>query len=211
MMLNGKWVLIRLRGAHADQSRRLERWKSAPNRGAAERPPVLRLGSVQMPHAPGREPCYEVASRSAVLNNKSPHRDVALLFLKYLAGPQYSRLINEGVDALPGNPKYANLGIQEGVPDLSEVEMHRNTVASMEHGYGRRKSAFLLTTDVERVLSVAVGRLESSPELGIDQLLADAEQELITLMQRNLDRNPDLRKRYREITGTDNAAQAHRK
>lgn len=211
MTLIGKWVLIRLRSAHADQMKKLERWEAQPNRSAADRPAVLRLGSVRLPHAPGQAPCYRTSSRSAVINARSPRRADAVAFLKYLAGPEYSRLLNEGVDALPGNPEFARLGLQPGVPDLAELELHENTVQAMASGYGPRRSPFLLNVDVDRVLAGVVGRMESQPEAEVTTFLADAQRELVALMQRNLNRDPELRRRYRELTGTDNVVEAHRR
>ncbi|MCG3148610.1 MAG: hypothetical protein PCFJNLEI_02055 [Verrucomicrobiae bacterium] len=210
MVTIGKWVLIRLRGAHADQLKRLARWEANPARNPAERPVVLRLGSVPLPCLPGRSPSYLVGSRSAVVNARSTRRTDAVQFLKYLSGPEYSRLINEGVDALPGNPAHVNLGLREGVPDLAELEMHSNTVAAIQSGFGFRKSPFLLTSDVERLLKDAVNRMETSPTLPVTELLADVERSLIGLMQRNLNRDPALRARYRELTGTADVAAAHR-
>jgi ABC-type glycerol-3-phosphate transport system substrate-binding protein len=209
MIAVGKWALIRWRGAHQDQMRRLAQWEAAGGQDPATRPAVLRLGAVRLPHAPGRAPSYGVTSRSAMVNAQSPRRERAVDFLKYLAGPVYSRMINEGVDSLPGNPKYADLGLQEGVPDLAEIELHRAQVAAMQYGYSPRKSPFLLTSDVERVIYTQVSRMEASPDMPVEQLLADAQAELVRLMQRNLDRDPALKARYRELTGSEDVRAAH--
>ncbi len=209
----GKWALIRWRGSHQDQLRRLTQWEAAGGKDPATRPAVLRLGALPPPHAPGRAPSYGVKSRSAIVNARSPRRQDAVKFLEFLAGPVYCRMINEGVDSLPGNPKYADLGLQEGIPDLAEIELHRTQVAAMDFGYSLRKSPFLLTADVERIINTQVSRMETSPEAPIGQLLADAQEELCRLMQRNLDRDPALKARYKALTGTDNvvAAQTGRK
>jgi hypothetical protein len=211
MLVSGKWVLIRLRGAHADQTRKLQRGTARGGAPEAERPAVLRLGSVPLPHMAGHPPRYLVRSRSAVINQRRPRRQAALAFLQYLASPEYSRLINEGVDSLPGNPRYASLGIREGVPDLAELQMHRHTVDSMAFGHVLRRSPFLLEWDVTRVLDGQVGRMESNPAIPVADLLRSAQEELIALMQRNLNRDASLRRRYRELTGTDNVAEAHRR
>ena len=194
-----KWVLIRFRGAHADQVK-----KGDPSR-------VLRLGSVPNPHLPGQPPGYGVSARSVMINSRSPHRQDALQFLKYLAGPEYSRLINEGFDALPGNPEYAMLGVQDGVPDLAELEMHQNVMYAMKYGHRDQQSPFLLDTDVDRIMWNQISRMESAPTLPIADLVATAETDLIALMQRNINRSPELRQRYRELTGTDNVAEGHRR
>jgi len=209
MMVSAKWVLIRLRVAHQDQMRRSAQWEAAGGKNLSTRPAVLRLGSALLPHAPGRPPSYRVGTRSVIVNARSPRREQAVEFLKFLAGPVYSRLLNEGADSLPGNPAYVDLGVQEGVADLAELEMHRTQVAAMQYGYSLRKSPFLLTSDVERVIHTQVSRMESNPDVPVEQLLADAQEELLRLMQRNLDRAPALKARYRKLTGTADVRAAH--
>jgi len=211
MIVAGKWTLITFRRAHEDQKAKLAAWEADPNHDPAARPEVLRLGSVPVPHFEGRTPSYRVQSRSAAINSRSPCREQALRFQQYLAGPEYSRLVNEGVDALCGNPAYASLGLKEGVADLSELEMHSNTVASMQYGYQQRRSPFLLQLDVERVINDASGRMESDPRMPIERLLADAQRDLETLMQRNIDRDPALRERYRKLAGTTSVQEAGRR
>ena len=202
----GKWALISFRRAHADQ---LKRRQSAGD--SANAPNLLRLGATLIPHFKDMPPFYGVGARTAVINARSPYRDQALNFLKYLASADYCGSINRGVDALPGNPEHARLGLEPGVPEFSEVEIHETTIAAMEYGYRPRFSPFLLTSDVERVLRGQADRLEASPGFDVDQSLQDAEDELLRLMQRNLNRSPELRERYRALTGTDNVVEANRR
>jgi len=199
-MINvGKWALANFRTAHKDQ---LEKWEKT-GKDPEKRNEVLRLGSVLLPHHAGMKPCYTVSARSVTINALGPHKKEALQFMKFLAGKEYSTIVNEAVDALPGNPKYANIGLTEGDPDLGEMEMHRNTIKAMDYGYQRRLSPFLLASDVDRILKVQISRMESDPSLNIPDLLSDAQQELEDLMQRNLDRDPKLRERYKQLTGSD--------
>ena len=67
------------------------------------------------------------------------------------------------MDALPGNPAYADYGLQPGIPALSELEMHRNTVESMQHGYVLKQSPFLLTEDIYTVIKEQISRVEADP------------------------------------------------
>ena len=195
MITIGKWALVNFRAAYRDQIDR------AGNDPAAQAR-VIRLGSVHLPHMENQPPHYRIGAKSTAVNALGKHKEDAAAFLQYLAGPEYAAIINEGVDALPGNPAYADHGLLPGIPALSELEMHRNTVESMSSGYLLRQSPFLLTQEVYRVVNEQISRIESDPGLPIANALAATEAELITLMQRNLDRNPPLAARYRALAGT---------
>ena len=147
------------------------------------------------PHSPfpERPPSYAVFSRSAGVNARSPHRESAIKFLQFLAGPEYSRLINQAADALPGNPRFADIGLEPGPDSLARMEMQRATVEAMRHGYSFSYSPILLNTDVIRALKTQVSRLESNPNLEVDDAFRAAQQELDKLAQRSLSRDPALR------------------
>lgn len=203
MISIGKWALVSLRPAYQDQVAKLKKWQQTTPRVAATRPAVMRLGSVMLPYYAGHAPCYGVGSRSVAVNALSPHRDRAVEFLQFLASKEYAELVNQGVDNLPGNPKYAYAGLEPGEPALSEMEMHNNMVKTMAHGYQPRRSPFLLTSDVERVLNDQISRIESDPDLPVSDALSQAQQELERLLQRNLDRDPKLKAKYRQLTGSE--------
>lgn len=196
MAVTGHWALIAFNRAHQKQT---EYWESRGIAPEAVENPLdrpLRIGAVLIPHFAGQPPSYRVTSRVAGINVKSPRREEALAFLQYLAGPTYSQLLNESSDWLPGNPEYANLGVEPGPAALSRIELQTATEEAMKHGYSQRESPFLLSTDVNRVLNAQVSRLESDPSLSIDALLEAANSELQTLLRRNLERNPDLKALY---------------
>lgn len=196
MAVTGHWSLIALGRAHRLQT---EAWERTGKRGGEigdplERP--IRIGACLLPRFADREPCYWVGSRVAGINRYSPRRELALEFLRYLAGPKYSRILNEGTDALPGNPRYANLGVTDGPADLSRRELQETTEKAMAMGYVRRSSPFLLLSDVNRVVKAQISRLESNPDIPIQDLLDAADRELGQLMRRNLMKNPDLRGQF---------------
>lgn len=191
MIITGHWALISFERAH--------RQKEASEAGRKDGP--LRIGAVLIPRFADHPPSYRIQSRVAGINAGSPRRDEAIAFLQYLAGPTYSKLLNEGTDWLPGNPAYANLGVSEGIPDLSRTELQHTTEMAVSHGYVPRRSPFLLTSDVIRVLTTQISRMESNPGVPIESLLKTAEAELKTLMRRNLERNPQLRSLFIERFG----------
>jgi ABC-type glycerol-3-phosphate transport system substrate-binding protein len=201
MIAIGKWALVDFRAAYKDE---IERAGNDPAKLAQ----VIRLGSVHLPHMAGKKPVYRIYARSTAINVLGPNREKALTFLSYLAGPEYSAIVNEGVDALPGNPAYADYGLQPGTPALAELEMHRNTVESMQYGYLPKESPFLLSRDVYTVVKDQISRVEADPELPVMTELKDAEDQLLTLMQRNLDRDPGLAAKYKALTGTTDVRKA---
>jgi ABC-type glycerol-3-phosphate transport system substrate-binding protein len=203
MICTGKWALSNFRSAYKDQIEKLERWQKTPGRKESEKPSVMELGSMLIPHFAGKAPCVLVSSRSTAANGLGPNKKAALQFLQFLASKDYAEIVNGGVDALPGNPKYVNAGLQKGEPALSEIEMHQKTIEAMKYGYQSRRSPFLLSSDVERLLSEQISRIESDPTLSVTAALEAAQHEMELLMQRNLSRDPKLRARYKALTGSD--------
>lgn len=201
MVATGHWSLIAFGRAYQKQVESLENQgiKIDDIENPLDKP--LRIGAVLIPHFAGKPAVYRIGSRVAGINAKSPRREQALAFLQYLAGPTYSKLLNEGTDALPGNPEYANLGVEPGPPALSRLELQKTTETAMASGYSPRESPFVLNGDVLRVLRAQISRMESDPNIPVDDLLRVAEAEIKTLMRRNLDRNPNLKKLYIERFG----------
>jgi hypothetical protein len=112
-------------------------------------------------------------------------------------------LLNESADFLPGNPKYAELGVDPGPPDLSRLELQAATVKATSYGYVPRYSPFLFTGDILRVMRAQISRLESNENVTTDDMLNSANKELSTLIRRNLERDHDLRKLFIEQFGEE--------
>jgi ABC-type glycerol-3-phosphate transport system substrate-binding protein len=200
MALSGDWALISFMQAYKHQLEVLASDKTQDQK-VADSPfdLPLRLGAVRIPHITGRAPMYRVGARMAGINSRSPRREEALKVLQYFAGATYSKLLNEGMDWLPGNPAYVSLGVKDDYPDLSRVQMHETTVKAMEYGYVQRRSPYLLIGDINRVMHGQVSRLESDPTLEVSAMISAAKVELDKLINRNLDRNRKLRKQYEAL------------
>ncbi len=196
MAVTGHWSLIAFGRAYQKQVENLEKQgiKIEDIKDPLDKP--LRIGAVVVPHFDGKPAIYRVGSRVAAINAKSPHREQALAFLQYLTGPTYSKLLNESADWLPGNPQYADLGVEPGPPALARQQLQEATETAMASGYSPRASPFILSGDVTRVLNNQMGCMESDPNLSVDSLLQTAGAELATLMRRNLERNPRLKELY---------------
>jgi len=196
MVITGHWSLIAFTQAYKQSIDNLKARGINPDEvtDPFERP--LRIGAVLIPKFADMPPYYRLNARVAGINSKSPRREEALKFLQYLAGPTYSRLLNEGTDWLPGNPEYASLGVEPGPESLNRVNLQKATEEAVSHGYSMRLSPYLLTSDVTRVIGAQVSRLESNPDISIDSLLQSADSELKKLIRRNLDRNQELKEQY---------------
>jgi len=203
MIVTGYWSLAVFSRVHQQQMGYLEKQgiKVEDIKNPLERP--IRVGAVMIPNFQGLPPSYRVQSRVAGINARSPRREEALQFLQYLAGPTYSEILNEGMDWLPGNPEYANLGIQPGSDDLQRPALQKLTEEAMAHGFSPRRSPFVLATDVNRVLTEQISRLESNPEIPVESLLQSAQANLLVLLRRNLERNPTLKDLFIQRLGED--------
>lgn len=211
MIVTGEWALIAFGHAYHQQMKALEAGGRQP--AGAENPlqRPLRLGATLLPHFSGRPPSYRVTNRLAGINRNSARRQEALAFLQYLAGPDYSALINAEVDCLPGNPRYVDLGVMTGVDSLARLQMHRTTQEAVRYSYAWRISPFLALSDITRiqgggVLDDKINRLESDPATSIDGLLKDAQLKLETLLRRNLGRDPKLQELYHRRFGEADAS-----
>lgn len=194
MILTGQYAL---NGLHIAYDQYL------PPAGGASSPleKNLNLGALLAPRFADHPPAYRVGVRSTLINARSPHRQQALAFLQYLTTDSYSIMVNQEADNLPGNPREADRGVEAGPPGLDRIEIHEVSKQALGYGYVPRPSPFLLTDDVLNELRAQTGRLESNPSLSVDDLLAAAQANLDRLMQRNLDLDPLLMKRYVQLTG----------
>ncbi|MFN3730121.1 MAG: ABC transporter substrate-binding protein [Fimbriimonadaceae bacterium] len=83
MAFGGRWWLNLIR-------------KEAPN---------LRLGVVELPFT--KRNSVVGGARCVLVNSKSPKRDYALRFIKFLSGPEYNQLLNDQADALAPVKSYS--------------------------------------------------------------------------------------------------------
>lgn len=180
MVATGEWAIIAFERTYRSQ---LEAIAANRTDGLGKDRP-LRLGCVLLPHFAELPPTYRLLTRCAGINALSSNRQAALNFLRFLAGPSYSSVVNRSADFLPGNPKYSELDLQTGPPDLARLEMHEVTKEAVKHAYTPRRSRLLSTTEIARALKDQIDRMESDPRLKVEDLLHAAEMELQFLIRR---------------------------
>jgi multiple sugar transport system substrate-binding protein len=164
--------------------------------------PKLRgnLGAALLPRVGDRPSCGMTDSRAAGINAKSPRWREALSFLQYLASPDYSKVIVQDGDALPPNPALARTGtdlVNESVPDPA---FHQPFIEAAKNARPLDNSPFIDSAQVSRWIKEQIekveNRLQTPPEAM--RFLASEINQTIRL---NLERRPDLQRKYEAITG----------
>ncbi|MFO1448173.1 MAG: extracellular solute-binding protein [Opitutaceae bacterium] len=196
-LVTGKFALASLREFVSHQKKQQDRWQADPVRQRTEaKPEVLRLGAFLLPRFPDRRPGVVATAQTVVINPTSPHREEAMIFLRFLATDTYARMVMPY--GLPGNPRRVTYDFPVTHPELAEHEVTRCVVAALDYGYQLRKSPFLLDVDIDRALEHQIARLESNPDTDIRNLLAETQRELEAMLQANLRRDSRLAALYRE-------------
>lgn len=179
MILIGRWYIVQV--------------PNYPNlRGA--------LGAALLPRVGNRPSCGMTDSRAAGINAKSQHWREALSFLQYLATPDYSHIIVQDGDSLPPNPTLARTGtdlVNASVPDPA---FHAPFVEAIKNARPVDNSPFIDPALVTRCIKEQVEKVENRLQTPAESMhfLADEINQTIHL---NLERRPDLQKRYEALTG----------
>lgn len=200
LFMNGFYGVIFI-GKHALIDFRMDYLHRQRLRERGEEIQLPRIGVALTPHFEGYDPNYLAMGRAIAVSAITEHKEGAAEFVKYMASEAYSELINELLDSIPGNPRYASAGLTELIPELPEIKAHDISLKALNNSYSFRVSDFIFLIDIQRTVGEVMQRIESNPSLDVVRLLENAERDLYRLMERNLRRDPLLRERYRELTG----------
>ena len=160
------------------------------------------LGAVPLPRIGGRPSGGLTDARAAGINLKSEHIEESLLFLQYLAGEDYGRLIVQDGDSLPPNPKLARTGADLVNEAVADPCFHQPFIDAIKRARPADLSAFIDPAVVSRWLLERIALVENqlaTPEEAMTSLAGEVNRRIRT----NLERRPDLRRKYKEVTGTD--------
>ncbi len=158
------------------------------------------LGAELLPRVGDRASCGVIDSRASGVNVKSTHRREALEFLRYLASPEYSRVIVADGDSLPPNPGLARTGadlVNESVPDPA---FHQPFVDAVKNARPLDISPFIDPAVVTRWLTEQIEKVENriqTPRESTRYLASEINQTI----RLNLERRPDLQQRFEAVTG----------
>ncbi len=201
MLWGSRWILVQLRRLIKQQKEKRAIWlKEHPNADSGEAPEVMRLGCVMLPRFEGHERVVPSYAKCTGININSSNREDSLKFLQYLAGKNYSMIINKGGDGLPGNKNYnrdLKLLINPEFP--GEEEVHNTEIASLKYGAVFKDSPFINAATVNRVLRKVSEKLIATPKMTREEIaeeLRTAAHEINRTISRNISRTPRLFKLY---------------
>jgi multiple sugar transport system substrate-binding protein len=159
-----------------------------------------KLGAARLPRIGTRASTGLCGSRAAGVNVKSRHRAEAIKFLQYLAGVEYGALIVRDGDSLPPNPSLAQNGNALTNAFVDDPAFHQVFVDAVNAGRVIDSSPFIAPQQVLRWLDERIGLVENQRLMPMEAMrsLAKEVNETIRL---NLERRPDLQRKYEEVTG----------
>lgn len=203
MLWGSRWNLINLRRFIMEQKKIRSNWlKDNPNAKPDEGPQILRFGCVLVPRFNDGPRYTQFGARCTAINAQSKNREKALNFLQFLAGPEYSRIINAGADSKPGNQKYISLE-QFRNPDYpGEDDAQRISIVSIPFGRDPRRSPFVNNSVVVRIMKQVSDKIVSDPNLSrkdLEALLQDCSDKINLEIARNIKRNNRLQHIYEKL------------
>jgi multiple sugar transport system substrate-binding protein len=157
----------------------------------------LRLGAVECPHGPRR--LFRGYGRATLINRNGPRRAEALAFLRYMAGQEYNELINHQADALAPVIRHSYTGKYLHDPDYPSEDFNGVWRDVMQYGVPDEVSPFVNGHLAGRILNKQLDLVKSNQKSAADAMRT-AAREINAEMQKMLDRDPSLRKRYDDLT-----------
>jgi multiple sugar transport system substrate-binding protein len=152
MIFNGRWSLIRLR--------------------EFDRP--MRLSVSGFPTSPGGFPNNLIGARAAAVYKGSKHKDLAALFLSFLASEPYNMQIVLDADALPPNPAFAEMDIYRRPPAYpNEWGTHQAfSDTARQQGIANDESPFVSVVTVSRLIGEGRDKVLTDPPMATAEAAA---------------------------------------
>ncbi|MBM4164742.1 MAG: sugar ABC transporter substrate-binding protein [Lentisphaerae bacterium] len=159
-----------------------------------------KLGAARLPRVGDRPSSGRCNSRAAGINVNSPHREESIRFLQYLASPEYGRVIVQDGDSMPPNPALAQSGLDLTNAVVSDPAFHQVFVDALRDSRSLDSSPFIDPSQVIRWLNERIGLVENDRVMPEEAMRALAK-EVNETIRLNLERRPDLQRKYQEVTG----------
>ncbi|WP_432799272.1 ABC transporter substrate-binding protein [Poriferisphaera sp. WC338] len=162
-----------------------------------EFPTPMNLKVVEEPN--GGYPNTNIRSRSCAVYVDSKHPEAARLFLSYLASEDYNMQIVNDADALPPNPKYAQLEAFNRPKDYpNEWGTHEVFYRkAMTIAIGVEFCPFVADYTVER-LKVEFHAMYMENRISVEETAKLTQQRINEEIQRTLSEKPQLQKVYKQ-------------
>jgi multiple sugar transport system substrate-binding protein len=159
----------------------------------------LHLGAAEAPVHNIR--VFRGYGKATLINARSPNREAAYAFIKYLSSKRYNELINEQADGVGPVMKYVDTDKYLHDPEHPEEDYNdvwRNMMAAAQPD---QVSPFVNGPAVDRIITKQLDLIKMRNKTAA-QGMRDATQEINEHIQRQLQRDPTLKKRYEELTHT---------
>jgi len=157
----------------------------------------LRLGAIEAPHGPRR--IYVGYGRASLINARSPRRNAALRFLLYMSKKPYNDLINHQADALSPVKAFCYTPEYLHDPDFPQEDFNAVWRDCMQYGQVQETSPFINGQTAERILNVQMDLVKNGQKTA-SEALKTAAAKINAEIQKTLERDPGLKKRYLELT-----------
>lgn len=182
-LLSGRWMLVQFRRFNDDRK----------ERGV----PPLDLGITCQPY--GDMPCAPVIARIASVYAGGHHKDLAKLFLAYLASEDYSAIITDDADALPPRPDFATRPEFLDPPGRPEERGIHGAFAEIlaTDAVSPEFSPFVLDSVVRRIL-LETQQKYLNDLLDLDATVATMDRLIQAEFERALQEEPSKLPLYRE-------------
>lgn len=180
MLRLGRYGLIQFRIFNEDRAR--------AGRG------LLDLGFSESPHGGFRNAV--AGARAGTVYAGGKHKDLAILFLAYLASEDYNLLIVDDADSLPPNPAYAELEeFRHPSKYPNEWEVHQPWADLDEIGICRSFSPYVLYRVAMNEINSMTQHYDTG-QMSVEEAVKEAARRVNAEIQRTLKERPHLRARY---------------
>jgi len=148
------------------------------------------LGVALLPHK--ERQAFRAYGRSVVINRLSPHRELALDFLLFLAGKPYTELIDFEADGVGGSRQYAVGGNRkQRYPDQAYDPVWIAAAAKADPI--PQASPYIDGNELSRIVTGQIDLIKTGKP--VETAMRDAAKGVNALIARNLVNRPDLRAR----------------
>jgi len=159
-----------------------------------------RLGAVQLPRHKSRASAGSAMTRAAGINAKTSKLPQAQLFLRFLASTEYGELIVADGDSLPPNPNLARNGADLVNSTISDPCFQQPFVDAVQNSRPLDVSGFIDAALVNRWLTERIEQVENQL-VRPKEAFGELAQQINDRIKLNLQRRPDLRRKYEAVTG----------
>lgn len=157
----------------------------------------LRLGAVESPHL-GRR-VFRGYGRATLVNRTSPRRAAAIRFLLYEAGRPYNELVNAQADGIAPVIRFAYTPAYLHNPAHPEEDYNAVWRDMMREGVPDQVSPFVNGQAASRILNKQLD-LVKNDQKSAAAAMRTAARLVNEEIQKTLDEDPSLRRRYDELT-----------